>query len=518
MQFKSIITLFRHLEIEVASVDPTQLPRIKKVVMAEFAMADDGIIEIEQQTYNKQEVLEILDAPNTAELIAIYRKIEAHQAFAQFIEKGIYDAQGLNDEIPDLEKDNQLVRITSPYLAFHFNRKMKEFLQEEDFIAASMLVPVCAMILIADREKAFQSTEEFLETSIYEIRNTNKTTFPTKRAQFNKWTKDWAEFLNHLPDELIECKTALGIRLITLTVELQYLDKWYVYMVSSQLTRLQFMDPENTRLIEKNHKIYEQKAAQLKRAPKELRKKFRKKRKLKTWHVVVLIIIIVRMISSNPNWTFHSKKTTRTALNEISESKNFMITQKFIKQAQESLIKLPLNTFTLEKKAYPILKNPVAVTFLHSINKSYKIFIHNKTNINYVLYLPLINDSEYVTLSIGGGESSYFIYTDNKCGTFFIAYPHYDEPSPKILMNTSFLVYKAYGTTANDSIRFIDTATVTSIKAPKDYSGTFTLEITANKGIHYISSPDVVWNQRMDFKTIIENAARTSDRQQVRVN
>lgn len=303
MNYTSIISFFEYCGIDWNEVRPQHLPRIKKQIAAEFALAENGIITINGVVYNKQDVLQTIEADNAADLIAYHRRIDEHQALKRSLETGIIDGD-LVEVVAQEKADEPFIRFLSPLFAPVFNREMKKRLGQFDFKAAADWIPACQLILTTDGEQAFQSTYAFLEDNNRLFRNLNKDSFRERYAAVQPWTGNWSRFLNWLPDMLFSEKETLAIRLLNLCVEIQHTDHDACYLISKQLTELDFLDDRNTELIRNNHLVYESKVRDQELLPPERRKQIKKERSKGgnyIWVIIVVILSLVRVASTCNN-------------------------------------------------------------------------------------------------------------------------------------------------------------------------------------------------------------------------
>ncbi|RYD98510.1 MAG: hypothetical protein EOP54_07360 [Sphingobacteriales bacterium] len=391
MTFISIIRFFEYCGIELTDTAAINMPRIKKQITAEFALVPNGILEIEGIVYNKQDVFDIIEAPDFLDILSYQRIIDAHEPLRLFLEQGIADDK-LAEHVEQLKQQEGFVRYLSKYFAPLFNREMKRRLSRFDFESAANWIPNCQLLLTTDGEQAFQSTTAFLAENLRLFKNLNKTTFLSRKAEVSPWTGNWARFMNWLPDILFTLKEELAVQLINFCVEIQNTDVAYCYLISQQMVYLDYLDAANTQLIRDNHVIYESKAASTSVVPEHVAKKHRKKDN-KTlnyiWIAILAFFIITRFIggcdktkSGKEDFKdYNLDVKTIIALNSINKSRTATPTQ-FSNNAQKEN-KTPEGYLV----AYLAFLNDPADT-----SQQYTLRIKNKSGINLSIQIPFEDD------------------------------------------------------------------------------------------------------------------------------
>lgn len=391
MTFISIIRFFEYCGIEFSDAAALNISRIKKQVTAEFALAPNGIIEIEGTVYNKQDVLAIIEAPDFGDLLSYQRLIEAHEPLRLFLEKGIASDQ-LAEHVEQLKQQEGFVRYISKYFAPLFNREMKRRLSQFDFESAANWIPNCQLLLTTDGEQAFQFTTTFLAENLKLFKNLNKTSFLSRKDEVTPWTGNWAKFMNWLPDMLFAPKEELAIQLINFCVEIQNTDVAYCYLISQQMVYLDYLDAANTQLIRDNHAIYESKAASTNIVPAHVAKKHRKadnKTLNYIWIAILAFFIITRLIGSCDKTKsgkadfkdYHLDVKTVIALNSIERSR--------------AATPLQLNNNAQKDNKTPEGYLVAYLSFLNhpsDTNQQYTLRINNKSGIDLSIQTPFEDD------------------------------------------------------------------------------------------------------------------------------
>lgn len=391
MTFISIIRFFEYCGIDVTDKASINIPRIKKQITAEFTLSPKGIIEIDGTVYNKQDVFDILEAPDFLQILSFQKLINEHEPLRLFLEKGITD-DSLAEHVEQLKQNEGFVRYISKYFAPLFNREMKRRLSQPDFESAADWIPNCQLLLTTDGEQAFQSTTTFLAENLKLFKNLNKTTFLSRKAEVSPWTGDWARFMNWLPDMLFAPKEELAIQLINFCVEIQNTDVAYCYLISQQMVDLDYLDAANTQLIRDNHVIYESKAASTNVVPAHVAKKHRKadnKTLNYIWIAILAFFIITRLIGS-----CDKTKSGKTDFKDYNLDVKTVIALNSIERSRAA------TPIQLSHSAQKNNKTPEGylvayLSFLNhpnDTNQQYTLRINNKTGINLSIQTPFEDD------------------------------------------------------------------------------------------------------------------------------
>ena len=391
MTFIPIIRFFDYCGIDVSDTASINIPRIKKQITAEFTLSPKGIIEIDGTVFNKQDVFDILEAPDFLQILSFQQLINEHESLQLFLEKGIAD-DSLAEHVEALKQNEGFVRYISKYFAPLFNREMKRRLSQPDFESAANWIPNCQLLLTTDGEQAFQSTTTFLAENLKLFKNLNKTTFLSRKAEVSPWTGNWAKFMNWLPDMLFAPKEELAIQLINFCVEIQNTDVAYCYLISQQMVYLDYLDAANTQLIRDNHVIYESKAASNNVVPAHVARKHRKadnKTLNYIWIAILAFFIITRLIGSCDKTNsgkvdfkdYNLDVKTVIALNSIERSR--------------AATPIKLNNSAQKNNKTPEGYLVAYLSFLNhpsDTNQQYTLRIYNKSGLNLSIQTPFEDD------------------------------------------------------------------------------------------------------------------------------
>lgn len=434
MTYISIIKFLAYCNIEVTDAASLSISRVKKQVNAEFGLAENGIITIDHTTYNKQDVLNILEASNCTEIINYQLLIEQYPALKHFLETGEALSE-INTDIAQLSDNEGFVTYISPYFAQLFNKEMRQRLQNYAFKEAADWTPNCRLVLLSDGEAAFSSTSGFLNENIKLFKNLNHVSFNSRIEEVIPWTGDWAEFMNQQPDILYAQKEELSNVLIDFCIEIQNEDPKTCYLISEQMTKLNFLDGVTTKVIHDNHEIYEAAIANASWVSKEIKKKHRTNNGYgKMIRLVIFIAILIRIIS---NCNKESSRTTSFDSIHFNNAPNISISDlQSIKDKTLANLSIystlndvrrgtPNSVADTNKKATGTLSTLTYLSFLTNNNTDslYTVRISNQSNTTYVIYIP--TDKDFMDILLESGKDL-TINRQNKHIDFFL-FPQYVE-------------------------------------------------------------------------------------------
>lgn len=439
MNYTSIISFFNYCGIEHQDPDFLNFQRIKKQVAAEFSMTENGIISINEVVYNKQDVLNIIDATNAVELVQIHKNIDAQGDLKHFLEKGLV-REGLNEAINVLRTQESIVRYLSPMFAPLFNKEMKNRLQSGDFESAADWIPNCRMILTTDGEQAFKSTKAFLEDGSKLIRNLNKVSFDVRKDEVLLWINDWARFMNWLPDMLFAQKDEFCLLLINFCVEIQHVDIKTCHAISAQMVQLDFLDSRHTSIVRGNHEVYTSLLTDPRSytSPGSLAPpKQRKTNANFMWFIIGAILVLVRLVStcSKNNNSFQYSSS-----NHVSQSvvRTFSQAQKEFRGNHEKIGVLKNINDTLVG----------AINYFSILNEAYSdsmvlmVEINNQTNQSFDLIG--LNGSDFYAMPLFKQTKLYVLVEDRINQDFLIVPSGVDFSSirPERISNMYFVSKK----------------------------------------------------------------------------
>ena len=282
--YTSIIRLFEFCGIDYS--DEINISRIKKQIKIEFDQSENGLIQIQDFTYNKTDVLQTLDAGNAVEIIKLEQLIWKHPRVIVFLEKFSFSIE-LLDEIFWINKSEGIdFTIISPYLAFSFHQCSKSFLNKSDFNNLAKLYKMKMYIQQEDKEAAFSSIPTFIESNTAYFRNISSVNAGDTIVKLHYWFKPgWSSFLNEMPDEYHFEKVKLVEGLIHFLVEIQKKHPKKTIELSSELYCVNKLPPDIEALIRNNHEIVTSAA-------------YGREESSSPWWVIAVIILILRLLAA----------------------------------------------------------------------------------------------------------------------------------------------------------------------------------------------------------------------------
>jgi hypothetical protein len=255
LQYISIVRLFLHCDIDIDA--PLQLSRIRKQIIAEFAIATDGFISIDEYSYNKNDVLEELDKVDFEERFATHLIIWKRKQILQLLEKDSIDMDTIGQEMNDYRKNEKFIAFVSPYLKTSFNNMCRSLLYPPKLGILGVFLKMQQFIVAQDTEEAFSSVKKYLSEQDRLFRNTTSQNYHLNRNELLPWRSgDFSSFLNLLPDSLYELKEDIVIHLINTSVSTQNTYSADASAYSAEMVKLVGIDAEHKKLILANNNVF----------------------------------------------------------------------------------------------------------------------------------------------------------------------------------------------------------------------------------------------------------------------
>ena len=260
MQYQSIIRLFEYCNIDC---DAQDAGKIKKILSAEFSIADSGIISIDGFDYTKNDVLLELERDDFAQRLEYHKQVWSNKHFLACIETHTVVSQFIYTWVA-WKNDAGFVNFISPYFAETFDKVMRRYLHVFDFREAVIWLPFRAFISHAeDEEKAFSGVRLLLIDFTHLLKNANSVTYVDIIRILENWAdqSSGAALVNNLPGSMYKLTDDLVKAMVNFTVVIQDVNKNLCYEVSCELTQIMNINPELQRLIADNHGIYRSRLA-----------------------------------------------------------------------------------------------------------------------------------------------------------------------------------------------------------------------------------------------------------------
>lgn len=257
MYYQSFIRLLQHADVDLSHPEEISVSRVKKLIQAEFAMQEDGILQLEGIDYNKNDVLFECDQPDFLERLRYHNLIWEHTELLELLEKDAIDIPKSLKQWFHLHEDKGFQAFLSPMFAGAFNNVMKSLLTNYDFTQAEIWQRFQVFLSPQDEDKAYQGMRIFLDESLVMFRNINKQSYLRCMTELRKWEYGtWGPFINRLPDSLFYYIDDIATSIINFSVEIQRLEKEMCLALSEQLCFLTKASPDLKEIIAKNHSVF----------------------------------------------------------------------------------------------------------------------------------------------------------------------------------------------------------------------------------------------------------------------
>lgn len=261
MQYQSLIRLFKHTGIDYAQIDAH---RTKRILTAEFAASENGIITIDGFTYTKNDVLQAFENQDIETNINHDNFIWQHKFLLDCLERNTVNIQKFAEWdklLLKLKKDETgLVNYVSPYFAVAFNNVMRKFLYPANFAhAATWMKSLALTNNTEDKITALNCTKNFIEDFVKELRNVNEVTYLEILPSLKTWSSapsPWYKLINRLPDFMNPLKSELLVTLVNFTVVIQKRDPALCYNLSLRMVKVTGLDSDTAQIIQDNHNVF----------------------------------------------------------------------------------------------------------------------------------------------------------------------------------------------------------------------------------------------------------------------
>jgi hypothetical protein len=340
--YQSPIRLYQHLNIaDNLLSDASQLQKAKKLINAEFAIADNGIISIENIDYNKADILNDFDADSFNAKYLIHQQIWNCTSLLHFMEIAKYEVAIVNyDDWRVILNNETFQEFFAHDFALAFNKCSSQYIYDFNFYMLGEMMKVGNFIQDEYFDEAFQNMRLFIDSGTKLFKNTNKENC-NSNPDFERWVyNDFGKFISKLPHGFSENINSFTAAAINVSVELQKLKQSYSVRISHQLTYLlDIIHPDYADLIKKNHEVFVDGGTKQKFwVPTSVR------------YILVILFIVFRIFASTSNCNSHSHVeynnnfpsivTVDSSLSKLIDS---VTTQKYERMRLESFRKDSIN-------------------------------------------------------------------------------------------------------------------------------------------------------------------------------
>lgn len=405
MKYVSIIRFLKYCNIDYTTLD---LSKMKKIIAAEYALSEGGIISIDGFDYTKDSVLQEIEREDFLQRLNYHVYIWSYKDLLGFLEQ----VRDVNTSASwfSSSMSADFKRFISPYFAYSFNKLMHSYLRESSLVEAGQWLIFLAFVDFVDENEALSSTRSFIAETLKLFRNTSKSNYKNHLSQLKVWAEQPIyQFINNLPDSMHDEAEDLAIALINFTVAIQHTNKRLCFAISENLTQLNTLSERDLNLIRTNHQIYK---SNMKKTPF--------KRILKGVFIAFLLIKIIPLIIGGIigmlGLSFCSEKKDRD-----TERGRFSAYSENRKKAHDAIYKITHEDFSgiieeytgmlqdtllvLEKnKAIPLTKDLYFFMIedrLQSDSTGVLVVNHSKQRLNY--YISPSDDIDPMEFAIDAG-------------------------------------------------------------------------------------------------------------------
>jgi hypothetical protein len=254
-QYISVIRLFQHCDVPAGA--DLNLPRAKKQLLAEFAAAEEGFIEVDGHTYSRHDVLEEIERPDFPSRLTFHEMIWKSPQMLQLLEENTADITTIREAFDPFWNNEEFDHFFSPYFCGPFAYLLRTLLTTPDWEHLAELLCFEGFLEPTEREEALKPIRLFLDENRKILRNVSGENYGIMRPKMTHWVVgQWAPVFNNLPHEFYDIKNDITLLLINIGVGIQKSHRRDCRKISAQLIELQDL-PENVReTIVSNHFIY----------------------------------------------------------------------------------------------------------------------------------------------------------------------------------------------------------------------------------------------------------------------
>lgn len=408
MQYQSFVRFLEYCHIDYQATAQLNIPRLKKQVVAEFAMEPSGIITIDGVSYNKHDVQLELGLPEFARILEYHVLVWKHKELLDLLEKDKMDPAADGQDWYYLHAHHGFADYLSPYFAPRFDSRMKRILQEKQIAHAVSWMYFLSFVTPYDEETALRSSRFFLEESIKLFRNLNDKTFRQRSEELAMWhQQDWSDFINVLPDSLLHYTDELADTVINFTVRIQKASRKICYQISNQLTQLETVSYTTRQLIRGNHIIYKKNYEQT-----TWRGRLRKIPSV--YFLVILVLALLRGLSAD-SCNSGNKRTidvSRLAQQEVTqkEIRHFAgLREKYLSVYRKNFNKGAISITTDSLKKIPFF-SPYLYLLIEQNGKPeerlFPVVLFNKTGKSIPVYI--LRSDEVIWFDVSADKSVVF--------------------------------------------------------------------------------------------------------------
>jgi hypothetical protein len=277
-QYISPIRLFNYLAID----DGLTIAQIKKVINAEFAIAQSGFITIENQSYNKGDILTELEKENAFQNLAYHKEIWDNKIILNALEDATVDLDVLDNNLFKFASNPDKLAFLSPYYANCFKQVAHHLIHLPQWDYISTLMYTSRYILPEHKEYAYQPFRLHIEEIAKFFRNLSENNIYLFKKELELYLRQpLGKYLGTLPLEFEDQLDDICKDIINFTVAVQKIKPGIARAFSRQLTQVNNISSELQRLIASNDRAFSGKV---------------KSEGANYWWVVWVVILVVRLL------------------------------------------------------------------------------------------------------------------------------------------------------------------------------------------------------------------------------
>jgi hypothetical protein len=258
VQYKSIIRLFEYCGIDGNKLDTG---RIRKIISAEFALAESGIISIDGFDYSKNDALIEIDSLDFVRHYPYHEAVWNSRTLLDCLERNTVASPDFSPR-SSISENPDFVRFISPYFAGSFDKIMRKYLRDFDFKSANKWTETMSLLdTPEDEAMALDGVRLYLTEFISRLKNSNSVTCVEMRTELNAWAENSAssDLINRLMTFFPDLVDNLARVLVNFTVTIQFTSRSLCFRISCRLVEIKNLDTELSTLILENHRIYRSK-------------------------------------------------------------------------------------------------------------------------------------------------------------------------------------------------------------------------------------------------------------------
>jgi hypothetical protein len=256
MTYQSPLHILDSLHITPDELTPEGITRLRKKLLAEFSLTSDITIDVNGQSYTKDEILKVIDQLKEVDNLVLHKAIFSRKPLLDWLEnpqKSVFP-QDLAQEVLDENLESDFYQKTlqfslANYVKFHFKKR--------HFIQLQKTVPFIANLQEEYRYDVYDVIYDEIQVIIDEIEYAQQN--PNVRENKERFgfisEPQWTDFLNNLPENFEGIREAYCYAAVNYTVVIQRKDKEWTYEISSQLDQT-LCEGSIRETIKSNHYIY----------------------------------------------------------------------------------------------------------------------------------------------------------------------------------------------------------------------------------------------------------------------